>query len=93
MNSHANVLFAEAKTAVIGSQTGAFDMLAKDDETGALIGTDDVTGLVRAAEKLLSDPHRTLQMGQAARDIVARSFTVEAEAPGIGRVYASLFDA
>ena len=79
--------------AVIGSQTGAFDMLAKDDETGALIGTDDVTGLVRAAEKLLSDPNRTLQMGQAARDIVARSFTVEAEAAGIGRVYASLFDA
>lgn len=78
--------------AVIGSRTGAFDMLAKDGQTGALIDTDDVAGLVRALDTLLSDPVSTLQMGEAARQLVTEQFTVQAEAAGIAAVYRRLFE-
>jgi mannosyltransferase len=41
--------------AVIGSRTGAFDQLAQDGETGALIDLDDVDALTAAAASLMQD--------------------------------------
>lgn len=83
---------ASTGCAVIGSRTGAFDQLALDGITGAMVDLEDVNGLANALRDLMADPERTLLMGERAHDRVAEQFTVSHEAEGIGRVYQALFD-
>ena len=83
---------AATACAVIGTQTGAFDQLAHDGETGALVPLDDVVALAEAAARLMRDPVATLAMGERARTLVSERFTVEREAAGIAQVYRQLFE-
>ncbi len=83
---------ASTGCAVIGTRTGAFDQLAEDGVTGALVDVDDVNGLANALRDLMVDPERTLLMGEHAHDRVEDHFTVAHEAAGIAAVYQGLFD-
>ena len=78
--------------AVVCSRTGAFDQLAVPGETGELVDTGDTVGLADAVRRVLTDPQRTLAMGEAARQRVTERFSLAQEAAGIGRVYSQLFD-
>ena len=83
---------ASTGCAVIGTRTGAFDQLAEDGVTGALVDVEDVNGLANALRDLMVEPERTLLMGEHAHDRVEDRFTVAHEAAGIAAVYQSLFE-
>lgn len=77
--------------AVVCSRTGAFEQLVRPGVDGELVPTGDLPALVAALDDLMSNPLRTLAMGQAARQRVGQDFSIQAEAAGIGRVYDTLF--
>lgn len=81
---------ASAACSVVGSRTGAFEELAVNGATGALVDVGDVTGLVDELELLLADPERTIQFGESARERVYASFSVQSEVDGISSVYRCL---
>lgn len=84
---------AATGSAVVGTRTGAFDQLAENGVTGALVDLEDVNGLANALRDLMVDPERTLLMGERAHDRVQDHFTVAHEAAGIAEVYHGLFAA
>ena len=81
---------AASGCAVICSNTGAFNLLAQANETGELIGLQDVDALEATLRNMLNDPDATSAMGVRARQRVCERFSHEAEAQGIGEVYRSL---
>lgn len=82
---------ASTGCAVVCTRTGAFDQLAENGVTGALVDLEDIDALSSALRDMLRDPERTMQMGQRARERVANRFTIRHEAQGIGKVYHQLF--
>lgn len=86
--------FEAAATAcvVVCSRTGAFEHLIDPGVNGELVPTGDAKALADAVYSVMSNPYRAMRMGQQARLDVARRFSLQAEADGIGRVYTSLFE-
>jgi mannosyltransferase len=78
--------------AVVASRTGAFEHIVEPEQTGLLVPTDDIDALANALRELMSDPERTIAMGQRGRERVAAKFSIEQEAAGIQSVYALLND-
>lgn len=83
---------AATASAVVCSRTGAFELLIDPGVNGELVPTGDAKALANAVYSVMSDPYRATRMGQQARLDVARRFSLQAEADGIGRVYTSLFE-
>ncbi|MDR2844876.1 MAG: glycosyltransferase family 4 protein, partial [Puniceicoccales bacterium] len=54
-------------TPVIGTRTGAFDMVIRDGTDGLLVPCKDTAALAAAFERLLADPANLEVMGRAAR--------------------------
>jgi mannosyltransferase len=78
--------------ALICSRTGAFEQLVQSGVNGELVPTGDVSSLVDAILRVMSDVEAAKKMGERAREVVVNQFSLQAEAAGIGRVYQSLFD-
>ena len=76
--------------AVIGTQTGAFDMIIRDGVDGLIVPCDDTTALAGAFDRLLSSPDELSRMGAAARQRVCDSFSIQLEAEGINAVYLNI---
>ena len=73
--------------AVIGTRTGAFDMIIRDGVDGLVIPCGDTAALAAAFSRLLSSPEKLMRMGEAARQRVCESFTIQKEAEGLNSVY------
>jgi glycosyltransferase involved in cell wall biosynthesis len=63
---------------VIATRVGSMPEAIMDGKTGLLIEKNDVTGLAHALRTLRDDPPLRIQLGQQAREMALRHFTVEA---------------
>jgi mannosyltransferase len=79
--------------AVIGTQTGAFDMIIRDGVDGLVVPCGDTAALTAAFDKLLSSPDELARMGKAARLRVCDSFSIQLEAEGLNTVYRGILKA
>ena len=77
--------------AVIGTQTGAFDMIIRDGVDGLIVPCGDTAVLAAAFDRLLSSPDELTRMGAAARRRVCESFSILREAEGLNAVYRGIF--
>lgn len=75
---------------VIGTQTGAFDLVIRDGVDGLVIPCRDTGALITAFDKLLGDSARLAEMGRAARQRVCDTFQIQQEAAGLNRLYAQI---
>ena len=73
--------------AVVGTQTGAFDMIIRDGVDGLIVPCGDAAALAEAFDGLLSTPDKLTRMGAAARQRVCDSFSIQREAEGLNSVY------
>ena len=73
--------------AVVGTQTGAFDMIIRDGVDGLIVPCGDTGALAEAFDRLLSSPDELVRMGAAARRRVCSSFSIQCEAEGLNAVY------
>ena len=73
--------------AVVGTQTGAFDMIIRDGVDGLIVPCGDTAALAGAFDRLLSSPDELARMGAAARRRVCDSFSIQREADGLNAVY------
>jgi mannosyltransferase len=79
--------------AVVCTRVGGFNALLGGHAPGLLVEPESPADLARALATLMIDPRATAMAGQAMRQEVVERFSVEAEARGIGAVYAALFGA
>jgi glycosyltransferase involved in cell wall biosynthesis len=63
---------------VVATATGGLPEIVQDGETGVLVPPGDADALARAVVRLLQDPVRCRQLGEAGRARVAAHFTVDA---------------
>lgn len=75
---------------VIGTQTGAFDMVIEEGVNGKIIPCADTPQLVRTLDALLVDPAKLAVMGESARQRVCEKFRIEQEAQALNRIYAEI---
>ena len=74
--------------AVVGTQTGAFDMIIRDGVDGLVVPCGDAPALTVAFDRLLSlSPDELARMGTAARRRVCDSFSIQRESDGLNAVY------
>ena len=73
--------------AVVGTQTGAFDMIIRDGVDGLIVSCGDVAALAEAFDRLFSSPDELTRMGDAARRRACDSFSIQREADGLNAVY------
>jgi len=66
---------------------GAFEELVVEGATGSLIAPGEVAPMVEAAARWLDDSAALAAASRAAREHVAREFSLESEAAGINAVY------
>jgi mannosyltransferase len=76
---------------VVATTVGAFEELVIDGETGSLIPPGEVAPMVEAAARWIDDPAALAAASVAAREHVAKAFSLEAEAAGINGVYEHLW--
>lgn len=62
---------------VIITDVGGISEIVVDGETGILLKRGDEAGLVSAIERLLNDPQKCKEFGEAGRSLVERSFNAE----------------
>lgn len=62
---------------VVASNAGGNPDLVRDGETGRLVPPLDPLAWAKALDALLTDPAKMARMGAAARDLVAREYTIE----------------
>ena len=78
--------------AVVGTQTGAFDMIIRDGVDGLIVPCGDTAALAEAFDMLLSSPDELARMGMAARRHVCDSFSIQREAEGLNAVYRGILN-
>jgi mannosyltransferase len=76
--------------ALVASRAGAAELVVEDGDTGVLVPPGDKDALAAALEPLLRDPRAAAAMGERARSRVLTTFSLEAEADGIAKVYRTL---
>jgi mannosyltransferase len=76
--------------ALVASRAGAAELVVEDGDTGVLVPPGDVDALAAALEPLLRDPVAAAAMGARARRRVVTTFSLDAEANGVARVYSTL---
>ena len=76
--------------ALVAARAGAAELVVEDGVTGVLTPPGDVDALVAALEPLMRDPASAAAMGGRARQRVLETFSLDAEAEGIARVYRAL---
>jgi mannosyltransferase len=78
---------------VVATTVGAFPEILADRATGRLVPPGDAAALTAAIRGFLADPEMRRRFGLAARERVAREFSLAREAAAINAVYARLWDA
>jgi mannosyltransferase len=78
---------------VVATTAGAFPDIVVDGETGTLVPPGDLPAMTEAIRALLADPDRRRRFGLAARQRIARDFSLAREAAAINAVYQRLWDA
>jgi mannosyltransferase len=73
--------------AVVGTQTGAFDMIIRDGVDGLVVPCGDTAAIAGAFDRLLSSPDELTRMGASARRRVCDSFSIQREAECLNTVY------
>jgi glycosyltransferase involved in cell wall biosynthesis len=63
--------------AIVSDQVGCADDLVRPGETGLVFQTGDITALAKAIEALATNPERRRVMGETAREVVMREYTIE----------------
>jgi len=63
-----------SRKSVVAIASGGANEIVKDEETGLLVGSGDQSALPAAILRLLGEPERQRQMGEAGRARVARLF-------------------
>ncbi|MFZ5595490.1 MAG: glycosyltransferase family 4 protein [Bacillota bacterium] len=75
---------------VIASRVGGIPEVIDDGVNGLLVSPGDVTGLVRAVERVIDDGKMAESMGEEGRRLVMRNFTVSKMASETEKVYIEL---
>lgn len=76
-----------AETPVIATAVGGVPELIEDSRTGLLVPSGDAEALAGAIEHALGDPPAARAMADAARQLVEREFTFEAQADRLMALY------
>lgn len=77
---------------VIATRVGGNAELVREGETGLLIPRQDVDALAHAVEKLLTASRLRQQMGQTARIVARRDYSLKQVSGQYEQLYASLLD-
>ena len=77
---------------VVASDVGSVGETVIDDRTGRLFASEDLDAMSRAIEQLLGDPALRRRMGQAGRDLVLRTGSLESMVAGYQNLASSLYD-
>jgi glycosyltransferase involved in cell wall biosynthesis len=75
---------------IVAARVSALPEIVVPEETGLLVSPEDPGALAAAIGKLLSDPRRAAQMGQAGWERARREFPVEKMAERTAGVYRTL---
>jgi glycosyltransferase involved in cell wall biosynthesis len=78
---------------VVAPNVGSLSETVLDGRTGILCTPDDPLALADAMVRLLSDPERAREMGEAGRDLVCQRFSVEAMVRGYERLIDGVYRA
>ena len=78
---------------VVATRVGGVPELVEDGVTGLLVDPQDPEGLAAAIAVLLRDPGRAARMGEAARGLQRRSFSIEGAARKVEALYEELYAA
>lgn len=73
---------------VVATDVGDVARLVDDGATGYLVPPQSPDDLAAALRKLITDPHRSSEMGAAGRDRVEQRFSAEVTARAVCQVYA-----
>jgi glycosyltransferase involved in cell wall biosynthesis len=76
---------------VVGSRDGGIPDIVRDGETGLLMPTPNVPGLVQALRQALDDPEGTARRAAAARRMVEEKHTIDVMGRTLLRIYQSVF--
>ena len=79
-----------ARVPVIATSIGGLPEVVTDGEAGRLLPVGDVSGMARAALKLIRDPGSRKAMGRAGRERAKRHFRRELVVPRYEALYRRL---
>ena len=88
------LVLAEAmacETPVVATRCGGPEDVVRDGETGFLVPCDDPVAMANAIEHLFSDDRLRHRMGEAAREHVCRSFSLDVVGARILEVYRQVY--
>ncbi len=77
---------------VVATTAGAFPDIVADGVTGTIVPTGDLPALTAAMRAFMADPEKARRFGAAARERVARNFSLASEAARINAVYQQLWN-
>jgi glycosyltransferase involved in cell wall biosynthesis len=63
--------------AIVADKVGCADDLVRPGETGLVFQTGDIAALAKAIEGIATNPGRRRAMGETARELVTREYTIE----------------
>lgn len=84
---------AERGRAAIVADVGGLPEIVRDGETGVVVPREDADALTRAIVELARDPDRVRALGAAARQRALASFSADAAAEGVARLYRQALNA
>ena len=76
-------------TVVVASRVGSIPDVLVDDESGLLVDADDPQGLAEAVRRAVSDSDLRRRLGQEARAVAVREFSVDDMVRGYTAIYES----
>ena len=74
-------------TAVVASRVGSIPDVLVDGESGLLVDADDPHGLAAAVRRVVTDPDLRRRLGQGARAVAVREFSVDDMVRGYTALY------
>jgi glycosyltransferase involved in cell wall biosynthesis len=75
---------------VVATRCGGPEQILEDGITGLLVENGSATAVAAAIRRLRSDPNERTLIGRAARDVVLRRYTVEAQVNAYEQLYEHL---
>ena len=90
--SNAIIEAMAASLPVVATNVGGNAEAVEDGVSGFIVPSEDVSALADAILRLLSDPSKAKEMGEAGRRLVEERFTIDAMMHQITDVYSSLLE-
>jgi glycosyltransferase involved in cell wall biosynthesis len=90
--SNASIEAMAASLPVVATDVGGNAEAVKNGVSGFIVPSENVSALSAAILRLLSDPSKAKEMGDAGRRIVVEKFTIDAMMHQITDVYSSLLE-